>query len=70
MTPGQIKQARQKLGFSQTQMRKALGLTSVTTYAKWEQGQCAPTSSAIAAVEMLLYMESRGVLDGWVSSRS
>ena len=66
MTPSQIKQARQTLGLSQTEMCNALRLTSVMTYAKWEQGASKPTSSAIASIEMLLYMKSRGELDGWL----
>ena len=66
MTPDLIKRARQSLGLSQTEMCKALRLTSVMTYAKWEQGASKPTSSAIASIEMLLYMKSRGELDGWL----
>ncbi|EKS7767173.1 helix-turn-helix domain-containing protein [Edwardsiella piscicida] len=67
MTPEQIKEARQLLGFSQAKMCKALGLTSVMTYAKWEQGCSSPNAAAISAIEMLLYMHSAGVLDGWLS---
>ena len=66
MTPDQIKQARLTLGLSQSQMCKALRLTSVMTYAKWEQGASKPTSSAVASIEMLIYMKLRGVLDGWI----
>lgn len=67
MTPEQIKQARRTLGLSQTEMCKALRLTSVMTYAKWEQGTSKPTSSAVASIEMLLYMKSCGALDGWIA---
>ncbi|BDO10911.1 hypothetical protein KAM481_40490 [Aeromonas caviae] len=67
MTTDQIKQARQSLGLSQTEMCKALRLTSVMTYAKWEQGTSKPTSSAVASIEMLLYMKSCSVLDGWIA---
>ncbi|MFM5713761.1 helix-turn-helix domain-containing protein [Aeromonas allosaccharophila] len=67
MNSSQIKQARQSLGLSQTEMCKALRLTSVMTYAKWEQGTSKPTSSAVASIEMLLYMKSCGALDGWIA---
>lgn len=67
MTPDLIKQARLALGLSQTEMCKALRLTSVMTYAKWEQGTSKPTSSAVASIEMLLYMKSCGALDGWIT---
>lgn len=66
MAPDEIKKARLTLGLSQSQMCKALRLTSVMTYAKWEQGASKPTSSAVASIEMLIYMKSRGVLEGWI----
>ena len=67
MTPEQIKKSRQLLGFSQARMCEALRLTSIMTYAKWEQGCSSPNAAAVAAIEMLLYMHSAGVLDGWLS---
>lgn len=69
MSPEQIKLARQSLGLSQTQMCQALRLTSVMTYAKWEQGTNRPTAASVAAIEMLLYMQSNGLLDGWIKSQ-
>ncbi|MGU5623015.1 helix-turn-helix domain-containing protein (plasmid) [Aeromonas caviae] len=70
MTPEQVKQARLTLGLSQSQMCKALRLTSVMTYAKWEQGTAKPTASAAASIEMLLYMRTAGVLDGWIAKHA
>jgi len=67
VTREQVKQARATLGLSQTEMCEALRLTSVMTYAKWEQGTSKPTSSAVASIEMLLYMKSCGALDGWIA---
>ncbi|WP_420000766.1 hypothetical protein [Aeromonas media] len=51
-------------------MCKALRLTSVMTYAKWEQGTAKPTASAAASIEMLLYMRTAGVLDGWIAKHA
>ena len=65
MAPDQIKRTRKSLGLSQSKMSQALGLTSVMTYAKWEQGTSKPSSSAIASMEMLLYMKSIDAIDGW-----
>lgn len=70
MAPEQVKQARLTLGLSQSQMCKALRLTSIMTYAKWEQGTTKPTAAAAAAIEMLLYMRSAGVLDGWITKNA
>ena len=70
MTPADIKNARLALGLSQTQMCKAMGLTSVMTYAKWEQGTTKPNASAISAIEMLIYMHEIGVIDGWIAKSS
>lgn len=67
MTSEQIKQARKTLGLTQSQMCQALGLTSVMTYAKWEQGGSKPNAASVSAIEMLLYMHSVGMLDGWMS---
>ncbi|MGL5225809.1 MAG: helix-turn-helix domain-containing protein [Aeromonas sp.] len=67
MTPEQIKQARQSLGLSQIKMSKALGLTTVMTYAKWESGESKPTASAAASIKMVCYMAQCGVLDGWMA---
>ena len=67
MTREQVEQARATLGLSQTEMCEALRLTSVMTYAKWEQGTSKPTASAVASIEMLLYMKSCGALAGWIA---
>lgn len=69
MTPADIKQARQTLGLSQSAMSRALGLTSVMTYSKWETGERAPNAAAIASIEMLLYMQRQGVLTGWLEQQ-
>lgn len=70
MTPADIKQARQTLGLSQSAMSRALVLTSVMTYSKWETGERVPNAAAIASIEMLLYMHSAGVLDGWMAHQN
>ncbi|MGL5662091.1 MAG: helix-turn-helix domain-containing protein [Aeromonas sp.] len=69
MTPEQIKQARLTLGLSQTEMCRALGLTSVMTYAKWESGATKPTASGASSIKMISYMAQRGGLDGWLTYR-
>lgn len=67
MTQKYVREARSTLGLSQSQMTRALGLTSVMTYTKWESGVNKPNAAALAAIEMLLYMNSVGVLDGWIA---
>lgn len=67
MTPDEIRDARNKLGFTQEKMAIALGLTNVMTYAKWEQGSNKPRASAISSIKMLVYMHSVGVIDGWIA---
>lgn len=69
MTSEQIKQARHSLGLSQSEMANALGLTCVKTYQKWEGGENKPTASAIASIEMLLYMLKANALTGWLERK-
>ncbi|MGL4754371.1 MAG: helix-turn-helix domain-containing protein [Aeromonadaceae bacterium] len=69
MNQDQIKQARHSLGLSQSEMAKALGLTCVKTYQKWESGENKPTASAITSIEMLLYMRDHAVLMGWLERK-
>lgn len=68
MTPNEIKKARLELGMNQKDMTRALGLTSLMTYSKWELGRSAPTAAGVAAIQMLLYMKRIDVLDGWLQS--
>ncbi|XEI33363.1 helix-turn-helix domain-containing protein [Aeromonas veronii] len=70
MTPADIKQARLALGLSQTEMCRALGLTSVMTYAKWEQGTSKPTSGSINAVSMLAFLHRHGLLREWLAQQT
>lgn len=66
MTPSDIKQARQTLGLTQEQMASALNLTHYKTYGKWETGEREPNTVAVTAIEMLLYMQQVGALEGWM----
>lgn len=69
MTHDEIKHARHSLGLSQSEMAKALGLTCVKTYQKWESGENKPTASAIASIEMLIYMSEANALTGWLERK-
>lgn len=65
MNQHQIKQARQEVGLTQEAMTCALGLTSISTYKKWERGEREPTASAIASIMMLLFIHRLGLLREW-----
>lgn len=69
MNSSDIKNARTELGLSQAEMARALGLTCVMTYAKWEQraGNKA-SAAAVSAINMLIYMKKAGVLCGWLDA--
>ncbi|MGL4735705.1 MAG: helix-turn-helix domain-containing protein [Enterovibrio sp.] len=68
MTAVEIKKARLELGLSQKDMTKALGLTCLMTYSKWELGRSTPTAAGAAAIKMLLYIKRIGALNGWIKS--
>lgn len=69
MTKKEIKSARTRLGFSQSQLAEILG-THAMTVSKWETGERSPDSSAIAAVKMLVWAKERGELDDLIEHLS
>jgi DNA-binding XRE family transcriptional regulator len=65
VTPNEIKQARQSLGLSQTDMASAMGVNRVT-YTKWERGEQGITAGPKTEINMLLYMQRCNTLNGWL----
>ena len=53
LTPSQIREARKKLGMTQTEYEAALGV-STPTASRWENGVMAPSKSVCKLIELLL----------------
>jgi transcriptional regulator with XRE-family HTH domain len=66
MTTEQILKARQQLGLNQSEMARALGVAR-NHYLKWERGEQRITAAPVASINMLLYMQRCGSLEGWLS---
>lgn len=62
MTP---KEARLKLGFSQSQMATACN-TSIGTVTKWDQEKREPRGQAERLIEVLLWLQSQNLLDKYL----
>ena len=56
------KEARLKLGLTQSQMATACN-TSVGTVTKWDQGQRVPRGQASRLIDVLLWLKSKDMLD-------
>ena len=53
MTPRKLKVARKKLGFTPTEMARAMG-ASYDTYKQWQSGKRSMSATAERCVELLL----------------
>lgn len=53
LTPAKIREARKKLGMTQTEFETALGVSSPTA-SRWENGVMAPSKSVCKLIELLL----------------
>lgn len=54
MTPAQFKEARHKLGLSQSAMAELLGVSSDRTIRKWEDGERDISAPVVLLVELIL----------------
>jgi len=55
MTGNEIRQARQTLGLSQSELAAALGINKMTL-SKWERDERSPGAASEAAIRMLVHM--------------
>lgn len=63
----QVEQARQQLGLNIQQMADALKVHR-NTYTKWERGEREPRATAITAIDLLLFLHDRDLLEQWLQS--
>jgi DNA-binding transcriptional regulator YiaG len=66
MSHPDLEASRISVGLSISAMARALGIHR-GTYDKWERGEQRPPAVALTAIEMLLFMHSRGELRDWVN---
>lgn len=59
------KEARIRLGLSQSEMAKACN-TSIGTVTKWDQGQREPRGQAIQLIKLMLWLKKRDLLTEWL----
>lgn len=63
------KQARLKLGLSQSKMARACN-TSIGTITKWDQGQRVPRGQAARLIEVLLALKEKNMLEWYLKKFS
>lgn len=63
-----FKQAELKLGFTIAQMALALNVP-YRSYYKWSTGEQKAPAAAHSAVEFLLFISERGLLDEWLANK-
>lgn len=64
------KEARLRLGLSQSEMTKACGSTSVGTITKWDQGQRQPTGPAKMLIRLWLALKRDGLFEKYFKELS
>lgn len=76
MTPKEIKKIREKIGLSQPEMARAMGLTDrdgrvvVRTWQKWEYGERFPNAAARQMMAALVWLKNNGQLNDFLDSRA